>query len=78
MGTIMKAIDARSGGPVADLGRHVPTARPKRTWIYLMMEWLERSRQRRHLSALDDHMLSDIGLSRADVARECDKPFWQI
>jgi uncharacterized protein YjiS (DUF1127 family) len=38
---------------------------------------LERSRQRRALSGLHDAMLRDLGLSRADVAREVEKPFWR-
>ena len=39
--------------------------------------WLERSRQRRELRQLGDHMLKDIGLSRADVEAEVAKPFWR-
>ena len=39
--------------------------------------WHERSRQRRDLARLSDHMLCDIGLSRADVWSECEKRFWQ-
>jgi uncharacterized protein YjiS (DUF1127 family) len=39
--------------------------------------WRERSRQRRSLMRLDDHMLHDIGLSRSDVEREASKPFWR-
>jgi uncharacterized protein YjiS (DUF1127 family) len=38
----------------------------------------ERSRQRRQLAELDDYMLRDIGLSRADVASESRKHFWQL
>jgi uncharacterized protein YjiS (DUF1127 family) len=37
---------------------------------------LRRSRQRRHLAELDDHLLRDVGLSRADVARECGRWPW--
>jgi uncharacterized protein YjiS (DUF1127 family) len=39
--------------------------------------WHRRARERRHLEALSDHMLRDIGLSRADVMAEATKPFWQ-
>jgi uncharacterized protein YjiS (DUF1127 family) len=42
-----------------------------------LMEWPERSRQRRHLAAMDDYMLRDIGLTRADVRTETEKWFWQ-
>ena len=41
-----------------------------------VLEWQERARQRRRLAELDDRMLRDIGLSRADVGREVEKPFW--
>ncbi len=43
------------------------------TWVRF---WSERARQRRQLAALDDRMLKDIGLTRADVMSETDKPFW--
>jgi uncharacterized protein YjiS (DUF1127 family) len=39
--------------------------------------WIERSRQRKALATLDDQMLRDIGITRFDAARECDKPFWK-
>lgn len=39
--------------------------------------WTELYRQRQHLTQLDDRMLRDIGLSRADVRIEIDKPFWR-
>jgi uncharacterized protein YjiS (DUF1127 family) len=38
--------------------------------------WLDRARQRRHLSELDDRLLRDIGLSRAEVENEVSRPFW--
>ena len=38
--------------------------------------WQERARQRRELMELDDHLLRDIGISRADAAKEAVKPFW--
>jgi len=39
--------------------------------------WLDRARQRRHLGELDDRLLRDIGLNRADVENEVSRPFWQ-
>jgi uncharacterized protein YjiS (DUF1127 family) len=39
--------------------------------------WIERTRQRRALAGLDDHILRDIGITRVEVARECEKPFWR-
>ncbi len=37
----------------------------------------ERWRQRQALMRLDEHLLKDIGLSRADVEEEVRKPFWR-
>jgi uncharacterized protein YjiS (DUF1127 family) len=42
-----------------------------------MVAYYDRARQRRALEGLDDRMLKDIGLSRADVHGECRKPFWR-
>nr|WP_298685649.1 DUF1127 domain-containing protein [uncultured Dongia sp.] len=39
--------------------------------------WLERNRQRRLLHGLSNHMLKDLGLSRADIDQECGKYPWQ-
>lgn len=38
--------------------------------------WTQRSRSRRQLTQLDAYLLDDIGLTKADVARESEKPFW--
>lgn len=39
--------------------------------------WQERATMRRRLLSLDDRMLSDMGLTRADAEREGLKPFWR-
>jgi uncharacterized protein YjiS (DUF1127 family) len=41
-----------------------------------LLLWQDRARQRHRLNQFDDRMLSDIGLSRADVHQETGKPFW--
>lgn len=38
--------------------------------------WQQRAYERHQLRMLDDHMLHDVGLSRADVEGEARKPFW--
>ena len=44
----------------------------------LLLIWHERARQRRQLLSLNDHMLRDLGLTRADVLAEASKPFWRL
>jgi len=39
--------------------------------------WRRRWTDRLALQSLDDRMLSDIGISRADVEIEARKPFWR-
>jgi uncharacterized protein YjiS (DUF1127 family) len=39
--------------------------------------WSERTRRRRELMRLDDHLLRDIGITRADAIAEASKPFWR-
>ncbi len=45
--------------------------------ISLILTWQQRARERRHLASMDEHGLKDIGLTKVDVLREADKPFWQ-
>lgn len=42
-----------------------------------ILTWRERVRQRRALAAVDDWVLKDMGVSRADAMSECDKAFWR-
>ena len=41
------------------------------------MVWQQRASERVALRSMDDRALKDIGITRADVWRECRKPFWQ-
>jgi uncharacterized protein YjiS (DUF1127 family) len=59
-------------------------ARQGRIWargvlraVQLLQTWRDRARERRQLQCLNDHMLRDIGLTRADVFAEASKPFWR-
>jgi uncharacterized protein YjiS (DUF1127 family) len=47
------------------------------TIVVVIGNWTERARQRRCLAALDERMLKDCGLSRADARQEASRPFWQ-
>jgi uncharacterized protein YjiS (DUF1127 family) len=42
-----------------------------------LSRWAARERSRRELEQMSEHMLRDIGLTRADVQREAAKPFWR-
>jgi uncharacterized protein YjiS (DUF1127 family) len=57
-----------------------PAPRTARWWpkiLAVVALWRHRSRSRRHLAALDDRELADIGLSRAERWVECQKRFWE-
>jgi uncharacterized protein YjiS (DUF1127 family) len=45
-------------------------------WM-LLATWIVRTRQRNALAGLNDHQLRDIGITRVEAARECEKPFWK-
>jgi uncharacterized protein YjiS (DUF1127 family) len=40
-------------------------------------EWRRRARDRAQLAGLDERMLRDIGLTRADAEFLINKPFWR-
>jgi len=71
----------------ASFADHLRTSRRRSLWIaagrgagaivVTLLNWLERARERRQLLALGDRALHDFGASRADAAREGDKPFWR-
>lgn len=44
--------------------------------VQALLLWQELNRQRHSLLTLDDRMLKDLGLSRADAHREGLRPFW--
>lgn len=51
---------------------------PRLLGALLVLEaWLDRRCQRQALRELDDHMLRDIGVSRAAADHEAGKPLWR-
>lgn len=46
--------------------------------VHKLTVWKQRAQERRQLAALDERMLHDIGLTRADAFQECRKHFWQL
>lgn len=55
----------------------VQPASEDRGLLTMVATWMERRRQRQALGELNDRLLKDLGLSRADVEGEARKPFWQ-
>jgi len=53
---------------LSDAGNH---------FVMTLRDWSRRSRERAELAALDDRMLKDIGLTRADAEFLSNKPFWR-
>ena len=69
---------AGGAGRTATRADHAARGRElARKGVEILLAWLERAHQRRQLRTLSDHMLHDIGLSRADVEGEAGKPFWR-
>ncbi len=44
--------------------------------VLALLRWHELAQQRRRLLSLDDRMLKDIGITRAEAMREGMRPFW--
>ena len=53
------------------LGRAVATV------FDTLLGWQQRANERAHLRTLDDRMLSDMGIGRAEAEREAALPFWR-
>lgn len=67
--SVLRPRYARHGGP----GLRLAVAACAR----LIAMWMDRARQRRALAAMDDRLLSDIGITRNEAEREIEKPFWR-
>jgi uncharacterized protein YjiS (DUF1127 family) len=45
--------------------------------VAVLRLWRRCARERALLAEFDDRMLRDLGISRLDVTREINKPFWR-
>ncbi|MDP6389375.1 MAG: DUF1127 domain-containing protein [Alphaproteobacteria bacterium] len=69
--------NAHASGAGAIIGKGQSVGTTVAGIVQTLENWAERARQRRALAGLDDHMLKDIGLNRATMAAEAEKPFWR-
>lgn len=46
--------------------------------VNTLSEWKQRSRQRRHLALLDEHLLRDVGIDRITARQEASRRAWDI
>jgi uncharacterized protein YjiS (DUF1127 family) len=72
----------RASTPVPRRGgaKHISAGTSLRSVMALLTYWWERMRSRRqlyNLDELDDHILQDIGLTRAAFRYQAEKPFWR-
>ena len=61
---------------------HTDAAHPAKTGVVrrvarLLREWRQRATGRAELAGLDDRMLADIGITRADAEFLANRPFWK-
>jgi len=49
-----------------------------RSVLEKILEWQSRASERRRLAGLEDRLLTDMGLNRADAWQESRKPFWRL
>lgn len=75
---ITRAIIGPIAGPIADIvSRLVAPGRRLAAAMRMLCRWADRHGQRRALGELDDRLLDDVGLTRAQADAERRKPFWR-
>jgi len=57
--------------------RTSPRRMSVRSVLEKILEWQSRATERRRLAGLEDRLLTDMGLNRADAWQESRKPFWR-
>ncbi|MDZ5698741.1 DUF1127 domain-containing protein [Chelativorans sp. M5D2P16] len=75
--TSLKArVDTEAGLSGRPCSRLVSLIFLRSIWTYYR-HCRDRILDRQRLAALDDHLLTDIGLTRWQISREVAKPFWR-
>jgi uncharacterized protein YjiS (DUF1127 family) len=74
MSYVRRAQTARRGRAAIGLARFLQSASAR--LVSGLLRRQELAQQRRRLVALDEHMLKDIGITRADASREGSRLFW--
>ncbi|MGH6912665.1 MAG: DUF1127 domain-containing protein [Geminicoccales bacterium] len=87
-GTLLAGVAAFSSPVYGALGRSYGESWTALAWrqalsaldhaVDSILTWRERARTRRQLLAMDDRLLSDIGITRAEAHHEAEKPFWRV
>ncbi|HKX10038.1 MAG TPA: DUF1127 domain-containing protein [Stellaceae bacterium] len=72
---VMRGWEPRVIEPTKSLGDRIATAAA--ATLGQLRTWRERARSRRALLKLDDHMLRDLGISRATAEFKGSQPFWR-
>ena len=78
MNEIVSNLSHRAGVRPRSSGRHGSYLQEGLVNLFdLVLNWTDRHRTRGHLYQMPDYMLRDIGVSRAEVEVEFNKPFWK-
>lgn len=72
---VMRGWEPRVIEPRKSLGDHI--AKTVAAALAQIRTWRERAQSRRALLRLDDHMLRDLGISRATAEFKGSQPFWR-
>ena len=57
---------------------HITCKQPRSGWWQRIRQMVALATQRRNLARLDDHLLSDIGLTRHQARQEAQKKAWDV
>ncbi len=55
----------------------LPIRQVFRAFLNVLLRWQRRFEDRNYLSHMNEAMLRDIGMTRAEVDQESRKPFWR-